>query len=555
MTDIRKCIKALTVYCLLLALVILPASIIPSRFPTARLSSVYLISLSICLILRYALRVAGQVHLKTAMMHLSYMIFFMLLLRGIKYSVFDIVPVLGRLTWYLYYLPMIFIPMLLFFVSLYVYTKDASQVKKNWRWIVFVSVLLVLLVLTNDLHGQVFHFHPNFTDWDHDYSYAWGFYLVTAWEYLLYTIAVAILVAKSTIAKIKYRAGMLLIPFAIGLALILIQITGKMPVLNGRCIIEFPEAYCFMAAAVLECCMQLGLIPTNENYRGLIRITSVPVQITDREGNVIYKSDTAQKLTEEQMSLSDKTRIAEHTVLRRMEIPGGFGFWLNDVSELDQLNEELEETKERLAEETELIRLQNELKEKQKMIEHRTQVYDEIARRIHRQSSDISTIAEQALQTSDLDAKDRYRKQITLLGAYIKRYANLMLLASESEMISSGELGLSVLEVLRYLNLYGIPGELMNTASSAISAEKVLGVFEAFGTLVEDHLSQLKGVYANLSENEEGILFKLTLENMVPDLYSDIPEQLARIGVQVTSEQEDGVGYFRFLLSKGGAGK
>ena len=334
--------------------------------------------------------------------------------------------------------------------------------------------------------------------------------------------------------------------------MILLSVTGKMPELNGNDIIAFPEAFCFMAAAVLECCIQLGLIPTNESYQGLIRITSVPVQITDRDGHVIYKSETAQELTAEQISFPDNTRIGEHTILRRMDIPGGYGFWQNDVSELDNLNEELEETKELLAEEAELIRLQNELEEKQKTIEHRTHVYDEIARRVRRQSEDISHIARQAVKTSDPNQKDRYRKQITLLGAYIKRYANLMLLASESETVRVEELALSVSEVLRYLNLYGVPSELMNTAAGTVSSKKALAVFDAFGTLIEDNRSSLKGVYANLSETEEGIVFKLTLENMLTSDPAAIRERLTASGVQIKLEEEDTAGYFRFLLSEGG---
>ena len=88
MNDVKKCVKAMTVYCLLLAFAIFPnMEIIPLSFPTNRISSIYLITLSICLILRYYLRAAGQTHLKTAMLYLYHMIFFMILLRGMKYSV------------------------------------------------------------------------------------------------------------------------------------------------------------------------------------------------------------------------------------------------------------------------------------------------------------------------------------------------------------------------------------------------------------------------------------------------------------------------------------
>lgn len=551
--EAKRCVKWLAIYCLLLAInIILETSTITYSFPLHSFSTIYLLILSVCLILRYYLKVAGKTKMKPAMQLLSYMIFLLILLRGIKYSVFGNIAALGRYTWYLYYLPMLCIPVLLFFVSLYVYAEDEQQIKRKWGWAAIVTVILVLLVLTNDLHQWVFRFQPGFANWDSDYSYGWGFTIVTVWEYLMYIAAVAVLIAKCSISKIKHRAWLILIPFGIGIAMLLLLITGTMPKLNGHTPIELPEALCFMAAGALECCMQLGLIPTNESYRGLMQITSVPVQITDNAGVVLYKSDTAQELTKEQFSAPDKARIGEHTILRRMEIPGGYGFWQNDVAELDRLNEELAEAKERLSEEGELIRLQNELKEKQKTIEQRTLVYDDIAKRTQRQSMAISRIAQQAMHTEDAEQKDKCRKQIALLGSYIKRYANLMLLSSESNTVSVGELSLSVAEVLRYLNLYGIPGELLNTASGYVPAEKALAVFEVFEALLENHLADLRGVYTNLSTQDGGLIFKLTLENMLTDDSESIREKLNAAGIQTLFEHEDNVGYFSFLLPKGG---
>ena len=175
--------------------------------------------------------------------------------------------------------------MLLFFVSLYVYAIDEGQERRKWSWVAVVTAFLVLFVLTNDLHQQVFRFQPGFANWDGDYSHGWGFIIVTAWQYLLYTAAVAVLIAKCSIAKVHYRAGMILVPFAAGITAMLLLTTGYMPQINGYNMIQFPEALCFMAAGVLECCIQLGLIPTNESYGELMRITSVPVQISDCNGN------------------------------------------------------------------------------------------------------------------------------------------------------------------------------------------------------------------------------------------------------------------------------
>lgn len=147
--------------------------------------------------------------------------------------------------------------------------------------------------------------------------------------------------------------------------------------------------------------------------------------------------------------------------MHKLALPGGYGFWQEDVTELEHLKEELVQVREQMSEETELIRLQNELKAKQEQVEQRTALYDEIARRTQPQSIAISELSRKAINEADPNLRNQYRKQITLLGAYIKRYANLMLLGAESETIRVGELGLSIAEVLRYLNLYGIPGEMI----------------------------------------------------------------------------------------------
>lgn len=553
MNEVKKCLKWLLFYSLLLAVNILPTTgIIPLRFPTNNISSLYLMILSACLILRYYKCISGQKKLKAAMQRLAIMIFTFFLLRGIKYSVVGNVSALGRYTWYLYYLPILAIPMLLFFVSLYVYATDEKQIKRKWSWVAVVTVLLVLFVLTNDLHQQVFCFRPDFVNWDGDYSHGWGFILVSAWEYLLYAAAVVVLIAKCSISKINYRVGLILIPFAAGIMMILLLALGCMPKINGYNVIQFPEAVCFMAAGVLECCIQLGLIPTNESYRKLMKETVVPVQITNLAGNVIFEADAAKELTKEQLASPDKTRIAEHTLLRRMEIPGGCGFWQEDVTELDGLNEELADAKDRLSEEAELIRLQNELEKTQAVIEQRSLVYDTIAKRTQKQSQKITRLADEATESSDMALSERNRKQIILLGAYIKRYANLTLLSSDSKIVDAGELALSVSEILRYLNQFGVSVEVLNRAKGLVPAEAVLTVFEAFQTMIEENLFFLSGVTVNLSNRNNGILCRLTLEGLRENLSAEQMEKLSAVGVIPETKCEDEITYLSFLLPEGG---
>ena len=147
--------------------------------------------------------------------------------------------------------------------------------------------------------------------------------------------------------------------------------------------------------------------------------------------------------------------------------------------------------------------------------------------------------------------KEDRKGKITLLGAYIKRYANLMLLSGQSESIEIGELALSVAEVLRYLNYYGIPAEVFSDAAGKVRAQAALPVFEAFETLLETNLSTLRGVFVNLSAEEQP-LFKITLENMQTALPQALTQTLRAAGVDSEISREDDVTYIRFTLPKGG---
>ena len=552
MHEVKSTIKRLALYYLLLAVNILPcASVIPDAFPTRNVSSIYLLFLSVCLVLYYAYRLPRAGGLSVMMKSLSWTALLLILLRGIKYSAFAGVGILARHTWYLYYVPMLLIPLLFFYISLLVSPKENPHIPKKWYWVGAADVLFALLILTNDLHQQVFRFQPDFLGWDAQYTYGWLFYLITAWQYALYLAAVLVLGFKCSVSTSRKNAWLTAVPFAIGIAGSLLLATEKMPKLNGTYIIELPETLIFMVAGILECCMQLGLIPTNKGYGKLFQKFPIRAQITDRKGKTVYASGSAVPLTAEQFDAPDGTRIGEHAVLHKMELPGGFGFWQDDLTALDRLNDELEEAKVQLSQEAELIRLQNDLKEKRAKIEQRTVLYDTIAKRTQRQSRAISRLAETARASSDAAVREMCCRQITLFGAFIKRYANLMLLADKNKTVEAGELAISFSEVLRYLNFSGIPGELVNTAGGEASAEAALAVFDAFGMLLEANLPVLRGVFVNLSSGETAVC-KLTVEHLSVPVSDDIWQKLRSANIHTDIFQEDDVTYICFTLPERG---
>ena len=86
-------------------------------------------------------------------------------------------PVIVRYLWYFYYPALLMIPMLAALTAISIGKREEDPLPKSVAFLYVPAVLLVLLVLTNDLHQLVFRFPTYDTVWsDKDYSYGYGYY-------------------------------------------------------------------------------------------------------------------------------------------------------------------------------------------------------------------------------------------------------------------------------------------------------------------------------------------------------------------------------------------
>ena len=92
-------------------------------------------------------------------------------------------------------------------------------------------------------------------------------------------------------------------------------------------------------------------------------------------------------------------------------------------------------------------------------------------------------------------------KTVCLLAAYIKRFANLSLLAADSGSIDSTELYLALQESLRSVKDLGIPAESSLLESVSLPAQTVLQSYSLFEQLLEQALPALRGLQVTLRKN------------------------------------------------------
>jgi len=533
---------------LLLFSIFAEVDIIPDVFPIRMLDSVYFLVLGILLVQYFSERIADRGRLRQWMLCSTWLMVLFMVFRMLKLEVFPVDSVMYRYVWYFYYLPVLSISLCTFYATLWI---DGEE--KNRRPAVIwgagaITLFIFLFVLTNDLHQTVFVFRDGILNCNKEYyTYGFGYYAVMAWAGVLYIAAIVNMLKKCRLSGVRKSWEVILIPFVIGIALQLLIAFDKIPKINGLPVIHFAESVCFVIALFWECCIRLGLIPSNKGYGELMRVSSLAMQITDISGETIYKSISARELDDIPKNKTQAVLLDDDTELYCETIPGGYVYWQNDISELNEVNRKLEEVHSLLAEETELIRLENELKERRTSIEQRTQLYELINKKTIIQSGKISGLAQGALQSDDEQVRNYNAGVICFLGAYIKRYANLQLLAENEDRLSCAELGMAIAEPLRYLTNIGIPTDYAVEGNAKIPTQKAILLYETFEKLIEDHLEYLKAVYVKLDHSEKVVL-KIVLEGVIAALDENLLEKLSRAEIEPAVEVEDEVSYFSFRM-------
>ena len=99
-----------------------------------------------------------QVQVRHYLIAVSGLMVFWFVIRSMRYYFITDIGI-ARQLWYLYYLPMLFIPLFSLFVAISLGKPENARLSKTALLLLSIpTVLCLLLVLTNDLHQLVFSF-------------------------------------------------------------------------------------------------------------------------------------------------------------------------------------------------------------------------------------------------------------------------------------------------------------------------------------------------------------------------------------------------------------
>ena len=232
-----------------------------------------------------------QTHVRRYLLMIAALMMLWLLLRSVKFSIDNVDA--ERLLWYCYYLPMLFIPMLSMFVSLSLGKAEDFRLPRWTKLLYLPTTLLLLLVLTNDLHQFVFFF-PSGVMSDQDYRYKAGYFLVVMWEFFCAVVSITMILRNCRIPHSRRFRWLPLVPLvmSVGYAVAYVRGTHWVWVIAG----DMTVTLCLIFASIFESCIQCGLIQSNLGYDELFEATS---RVSKLESQL-------QSLQEEQLLLQSK---------------------------------------------------------------------------------------------------------------------------------------------------------------------------------------------------------------------------------------------------------
>lgn len=461
-----------------------------------------------------------------------------LILRTLKYEFVTDLTV-ARYIWYLYYLPMLFIPLLGVYIALSLGKSEKFRLTGRIGALAIIPAVLFLLVITNDLHQQVFAFSSGVPGGPDNYSYSYGpvYFCYLGWTVTCMFFSLILLLKKSRVpsgSKKRIR------PFVIACITVLyglLYLSG-LPAIR-RWFGDMNVMFCLLYAAIYESCIRCRMIPSNTGYVELFEATTLAACIADRSGNIVLRSRAA---GEGMVCPREGVPLIRPNGIRISSAPisGGYAVWQDNVRPLTELRARLSENKTKINSNKEKLREAYIIQKKLLELTEKNRIYDEMEARYGDQITRVGQLLRQCQGAAPEEIQSAL-KRILLLGTYIKRSANLYFLSQEYELLPQQELRLTIDEAVRVITVCGTECSVVYHTTGPMRATEVARLLDLLKVVTEAAIGGLYSLFISVSDGE----MDLSVECAAELSFLASPD--------VTVQQEDGLWLVRTRIG-GGSG-
>ena len=461
-----------------------------------------------------------------------------LILRTLKYEFVTDLTV-ARYIWYLYYLPMLFIPLLGVYIALSLGKSEEFRLTGRIGALAIIPAVLFLLVITNDLHQQAFAFSSGVPGGPDNYSYSHGpvYFCCLGWMVTCMFSSLILLLKKSRVPCSKKKR---LAPFVIGCATVLYGILYLLGLPAIRWWLgDMNVMFCLLYAAIYESCIRCRMIQPNTGYVELFEATTLAACIADRSGSIVLRSRAA---GEDMVCPREGVPLIRPNGIRISSAPisGGYAVWQDNVRPLTELRTKLSENKSKIKNNKEKLQEAYLIQKKLNELTEKNRIYDELETKYGNQIARIGQLLKQCEGAEPAETQSLL-KRILLLGTYIKRSANLYFLSQEYELLPQQELRLTVDEAVRVITVCGTECSVVYHTTGPMRSTEVARLLDLLKTVTEATIGGLYSLFISVSDGEMDLSVECAAE--LSDLASP----------DVTVQREDGLWLVRTRIG-GGSG-
>ena len=468
--------------------------------------------------------------------------------RTLKYEVLIQAPAALPRIRYIYYFFILTVVHMVFLTSLNVGRSERDSIDKRWDLLWIPTGLLILLILTNDLHGLVFVTGgqaPGFRQYG-------PVYLFTNVYILLLAALTLVITSKQSLAEKRLKSISLpLLVLGICFLYTLLYIIDWPPFHYVKIAFQSAEFNILTVVLFIESLVFARLIPSNRDYESFLSMSSLNMGMMDLKGHMVLQPTRGPKVDAEEVKRASERALAvnENTLLESSPIQGGTCFWFADLTDFNRLKSQLVAANEEMLSENELLMANNKLQEKMAKVWEQREIRETIHRKLQPQFTGLKAIMDHL--PDEKDAYEDALKDACILNVYIKRFSNLYLLSRNKGFLPLSELRLSFEESLDYLRLKNKVTSVHWDGTGGVDAASGIGLYAAFEKILESYLSSLSAVFVHLKEEGGSYRLAIYVESAEDiSLLNELKALFSAGGVTLSEGSEDGMKVWTFSFGK-----
>ena len=434
---------------------------------------------------------------------------------------------------YIYYIPMVMIPLLFSALCIEAFFKDTKWRKPYYIITSIVSSLFIVAVFTNDLHHLIYDYTITIDDVNpviEHISYGYGILHYIAMVYIglmtLFTFTIfAIGVRK------KVTVWQILVPLLIYFLILsysVLYLLGLNIIKSTPLIKDFATMITILLLLMLEALLDVGLIRNNGLYLSNFKKSAIPMCIYDEYDDVLFKTNTFINTKPNDINYRYNTKIEEYYKIVVEE----------NLEEIIELKEKIESENEKIERINEFVLKTIEINSKNQSILNKTKLVNEIEKDIKYAENIIKDIVHSIPdELTSENEKDVMEKLgiISLLLGYMKQKCMLLIefKKNSSMTLESFKFLLNVIKSdissAGYLN---VAFNVISKSSDNVNSDDVL--------IINDFLNRVAYDYAFTNSNML-VIINLDNKKVTIDLDGDnlVSKELIIENTNITYSTDD----------------